>query len=285
MNTSTNVTSLYDVASPRTATTNARRTHPTGGLNLSLEGITKTFGAHQVLSHINLEIPAGQIVSIVGRSGCGKSTLLRIIAGLEPHSAGIIDTNGHPLAEQTRLMFQDDRLLPWKSVINNIGLGLAGDWKARARDALAEVGLLEHADKWPAQLSGGQKQRVALARALIHQPGLLLLDEPLGALDALTRIEMQQLIERLWREHGFTMVLVTHDVAEAVQLGDRVIVLSSGRIELDQRIDLPRPRRHASPDVGAIETTVLQHVLGRNERDANVFPASTPAATSIEGRA
>lgn len=143
-------------------------------------------------------------------------------------------------------MFQDARLLPWKKVIDNVGLGLRGDWRNAALQALTAVGLAERADEWPAALSGGQKQRVALARALIHRPRLLLLDEPLGALDALTRIDMQGLIENLWQQHGFTVLLVTHDVSEAIALADRVILIEQGRIGLDMAIDLPRPRRKGS---------------------------------------
>lgn len=188
------------------------------GIPLAVEGIRKAFGEREVLQGIDLHIPAGQFVAVVGRSGCGKSTLLRLLAGLDQPSAGQLLAGNGPLAaarEDTRLMFRDARLLPWKRVIDNVGLGLTGDWQPKAREALAAVGLVERAREWPAALSGGQKQRVALARALIHQPRLLLLDEPLGALDALTRIEMQQLIERLWQQHGFTVLLVTHDVAEA----------------------------------------------------------------------
>ncbi len=140
-------------------------------------------------------------------------------------------------------MFQDSRLLPWKRVIDNVGLGLSGDWQAPgAARRWPPSAWATAPHEWPAALSGGQKQRVALARALIHQPRLLLLDEPLGALDALTRIEMQQLIERLWQQHGFTVLLVTHDVAEAVAVADRVILIEDGRIGLDLAVDLPRPR-------------------------------------------
>ena len=146
-------------------------------------------------------------------------------------------------------------------MIDNVGLGLSGDWKPKAREALAAVGLADRAGEWPAALSGGQKQRVALARALIHQPRLLLLDEPLGALDALTRIEMQQLIERLWQKHGFTVLLVTHDVAEAVAIADRVILIEEGRIGLDLAVDLPRPRQRGSARLGALEAQVLDRVL------------------------
>ncbi|HAW39812.1 MAG TPA: aliphatic sulfonate ABC transporter ATP-binding protein, partial [Pseudomonas sp.] len=171
------------------------------------------------------------------------------------------------------LMFQDARLLPWKRVIDNVGLGLSGNWRQQAEEALAAVGLGERAHDWPAALSGGQKQRVALARALIHRPHLLLLDEPLGALDALTRIEMQQLIERLWQRHGFTVLLVTHDVSEAVAVADRVILIEDGRIGLDLPIDLPRPRHRGDARLAALEAQVLDRVLA--------LPASPPQAQAL----
>jgi sulfonate transport system ATP-binding protein len=164
-------------------------------------------------------------------------------------------------------MFQEARLLPWKSVLDNVGLGLPGDWRPVAQAALAEVGLADRADDWPAILSGGQRQRVALARALVHSPRLLLLDEPLGALDALTRIEMQGLIERLWHEQGFTALLVTHDVAEAVALADRVVLIENGAITLDLPIPLPRPRARGEGDraaLAALEGQVLRRVLARD---------------------
>ncbi|MNH26446.1 Aliphatic sulfonates import ATP-binding protein SsuB [compost metagenome] len=146
-------------------------------------------------------------------------------------------------------------------MIDNVGLGLRGDWRADALQALEAVGLADRANEWPAALSGGQKQRVALARALIHRPRLLLLDEPLGALDALTRIEMQGLIEGLWQQHGFTVLLVTHDVSEAIALADRVILIEEGRIGLDLTIDLPRPRRKGSARLAELEAEVLDRVL------------------------
>lgn len=234
------------------------------GIPLALEGLHKAFDERQVLQAIDLHIPAGQFVAVVGRSGCGKSTLLRLLAGLDAPTGGALLAGQVPLAqvrEDTRLMFQDARLLPWKRVIDNVGLGLSGDWRPRAEEALAAVGLAERAGEWPAALSGGQKQRVALARALIHRPRLLLLDEPLGALDALTRIEMQQLIERLWQQHGFTVLLVTHDVSEAVAVADRVILIEEGRIGLDLPVDLPRPRNRGSARLAALEAEVLERVL------------------------
>lgn len=237
---------------------------PDTGMAISIRALEQTFGTRQVLKQLDLEIPAGQFVAIVGRSGCGKSTLLRLLAGLNNAVAGQITANGQPLAQQSddvRLMFQDARLLPWKSVINNVGLGLTGNWKQQAREALDAVGLLERENEWPAALSGGQKQRVALARALIHRPRLLLLDEPLGALDALTRIEMQRLIERLWQQHHFTVLLVTHDVAEAVSVADRVLLIEDGRIGFDVAINAERPRNHGDATIAGIQQQVLNRVL------------------------
>lgn len=234
------------------------------GTPVTLVGISKKYGNRTVLNDINLRISPGQFVAVVGRSGCGKSTLLRLLAGLEMASQGEMRSGSAPLnhvREDTRLMFQDDRLLPWKKVIDNVGLGLKGQWREAALAALEEVGLADRAGDWPSALSGGQKQRVALARALIHRPRLLLLDEPLGALDALTRIEMQRLIERLWQQHDFTVLLVTHDVSEAVTVADRVILIEQGQIGLDLNIDLPRPRHKGSARLAELEAEVLERVL------------------------
>ncbi|EOZ9388265.1 aliphatic sulfonates ABC transporter ATP-binding protein [Enterobacter cancerogenus] len=241
------------------------------GTPLLLSGVTKRYGDNTILNALDLHIPAGQFVAVVGRSGGGKSTLLRLLAGLEVPNGGDILAGTTPLAKiqyDTRMMFQDARLLPWKTVIDNVGLGLKGDWREAARQALAAVGLADRAGEWPAALSGGQKQRVALARALIHRPGLLLLDEPLGALDALTRIEMQALIESLWQEHGFTVLLVTHDVSEAVAMADRVLLIEEGKIGLDLSVDIPRPRRVGSARLAELEAEVLDRVMKRgvNER-------------------
>jgi sulfonate transport system ATP-binding protein len=239
---------------------------------VQLRGVGKQHGERKVLTDFDLSIERGSFVAIVGRSGCGKSTLLRLVAGLEKPTAGVLEKragNGQPL--DTRIMFQDARLLPWKSVLQNVMLGLGRGAREDARAVLAEVGLLERANDWPAQLSGGQRQRVALARALVHRPQLLLLDEPLGALDALTRIEMHALIERLWREHRFTALLVTHDVHEAVALGDRILLIEEGRIALDQPVPLDRPRARASAGFAALEEHVLQRVLKTSPND-DVLP-------------
>jgi sulfonate transport system ATP-binding protein len=230
--------------------------------NIVLRGVEKRFGARQVLCGIDLRIAAGSFVSIVGRSGGGKSTLLRLLAGLDIPSAGSIEMAGARLAglaPNATMMFQDARLLPWHRVLSNVGIARHGDWQRDARLALHEVGLADRAADWPTVLSGGQRQRVALARALVGHPGLLLLDEPLGALDALTRRDMQLLIERIWLRQGFTAVLVTHDVAEAVSLSDRVLVLREGGIALDLAIDLPRPRDRAATMVA--EAEVLDQLL------------------------
>ncbi|KIF96177.1 aliphatic sulfonates ABC transporter ATP-binding protein [Enterobacter cloacae] len=243
----------------------------TQGTPLLLNGATKRYGDKTILNALDLHIPAGQFVAVVGRSGGGKSTLLRLLAGLEAPNGGEILAGTTPLAniqDDTRMMFQDARLLPWKTVMDNVGLGLKGHWREEARQALAAVGLEDRAGDWPAALSGGQKQRVALARALIHRPGLLLLDEPLGALDALTRIEMQDLIASLWQKHGFTVLLVTHDVSEAVAMADRVLLIEEGKIGLDLTVDIPRPRRVGSARLAELEAEVLERVMRRgvNER-------------------
>jgi sulfonate transport system ATP-binding protein len=239
-----------------------------GGVALNIRGLRKAFGDNQVLRGVDLRIPAGQFVAIVGRSGCGKSTLLRLIAGLDRYDAGSLEfeSEASDRAANVRVMFQEPRLLPWARVLSNVEVGLgaargAGDALARAEAALAEVGLTDKLAQWPAILSGGQKQRVALARALVSNPQMLAFDEPLGALDALTRITMQQLLERIWRDQGFTAILVTHDVAEAIALADRVIVLEEGRISLDLPIDLPRPRIRGAAEIAALEGEILGKLL------------------------
>jgi sulfonate transport system ATP-binding protein len=226
--------------------------------SILLQGLSRQFGQRKVLNQLDLSIPQGQFLAVVGRSGCGKSTLLRLLGGLDQADGG---TLRQPEGQSVRVMFQDARLLPWKSVLDNVRLGLKDSDPERARSALAEVGLAARADEWPTRLSGGQRQRVALARALAHQTDLLLLDEPLGALDALTRLEMQGLIERLWLAHGCTTVLVTHDVREAVTLADRVVLIEQGRVTLDLAIRLPRSRQAADPRFVALEQQLLQHLL------------------------
>jgi sulfonate transport system ATP-binding protein len=233
------------------------------GLAISLRGIGKRYGARAVLRDIDLDIAPGQFIAIVGRSGSGKSTLLRLLAGLEQPDSGTVLLGGRRPAEASaalRIMFQDGRLLPWRSVADNVALGLPRAALHRATEALASVGLADRARDWPRVLSGGQKQRVALARALAAEPGLILLDEPLGALDALTRLDMQALIEDIWRRIGFSAVLVTHDVAEAALLADRILLIEDGGIALDLTVDILRPRR-PGVEVAAVEQKVLAHLL------------------------
>ncbi|MBB3311807.1 sulfonate transport system ATP-binding protein [Rhizobium sp. BK196] len=241
-----------------------------GAAAITLSGLEKSFGVNRVLRGINLHIPAGQFVAVIGKSGCGKSTLLRILMGLDEPTAGELRFEGADGSEtepNARIVFQEPRLLPWLNVADNVAVGLGeGIDKKRALEeakaVLGEVQLAEKTGEWPARLSGGQRQRVALARALVSKPGILALDEPLGALDALTRISMQQLLNRVWRELGCTTVLVTHDVSEAVHLADRVIVLEEGRIALDLAIPYPHPRRHGNPALAELEGRLLSAILG-----------------------
>jgi sulfonate transport system ATP-binding protein len=240
------------------------------GLPLTIRNLSKSFKTNQVLRNINLHIPAGQFVAIVGKSGCGKSTLLRLLVGLDKPTSGDFwyggDAGTEPDRSAVRVMFQEPRLLPWARVLSNVEVGLGRERKLRnAREralaTLLEVGLGEKRDEWPSVLSGGQKQRVALARALVSRPRVLAFDEPLGALDALTRISMQKLLEQVWRDQGFTALLVTHDVAEAVMLADRVLLIEDGDIKLDLRVDIPRPRRRGSPEVAELEGRILEQLF------------------------
>jgi sulfonate transport system ATP-binding protein len=240
------------------------------GLSLTIRGLQKSFGDHEVLRGIDLHIPAGQFVAIVGRSGCGKSTLLRLIAGLETIDAGTISFGEAARAEDIRVMFQEPRLLPWQRVLGNVEVGLgrarkSADAQVRAEQALGEVGLADKRTQWPSVLSGGQKQRVALARALVGNPRVLAFDEPLGALDALTRISMQRLLERVWRDQGFTAILVTHDVSEAVALADRVLVIENGRVAHDIDVTIHRPRQRGSAELARLEGAILRELLKGGE--------------------
>ncbi|OBA64934.1 sulfonate ABC transporter ATP-binding protein [Mycobacterium sp. 1100029.7] len=207
-----------------------------------LHNIDKWYGKRKVLDGISLQIRAHEIVALVGRSGSGKSTVLRVLAGLSPDHTGDREVVGAPA-----VAFQEPRLFPWRDVATNVSYGLTRAKLSpdavsdRSKQALEEIGLADHAGAWPLTLSGGQAQRVSLARALVAEPQLLLLDEPFGALDALTRLSMRALLLDLWRRHGFGVLLVTHDVDEAIELADRVLVLDDGRVAHSIEIEAPRP--------------------------------------------
>lgn len=236
------------------------------GAGISIRGLEKSFDGTPVLRGIDLEIPAGQFLAVVGKSGCGKSTLLRLLVGLDQPTGGSFAFTGASDARpEARIVFQEPRLLPWESVERNVAVGLGAKAGKDALDnawaALGEVQLEEKAGEWPARLSGGQRQRVALARALVSRPDFLALDEPLGALDALTRIAMQGLVEQVWLEQGFTALFVTHDVGEAVALADRVVVLDEGRIALDLEVPDKRPRQRGTPEGSALERRILEAIF------------------------
>lgn len=251
-------------------------------IHIRLRGLRKEYGGAVVFDGLHLDIRRGEFVAIVGRSGCGKSTLLRLLSGLEKPEGGEINVSGRPLEGYNReanMMFQDGRLLPWKRVLDNVMLGLKSGRKDEAIRALASVGLEDRLDAWPSQLSGGQKQRVALARALIHKPSLLLLDEPLGALDALTRLEMQALIERLWIAGRFTALLVTHDVEEAAALANRVIVLREGGVADDIPVPIPRPRARGQSAFAELTGGILGRILEREDSRDPLSPELPPAGS------
>src|SRR5271165_5563223 len=248
--------------------TEARPAEPSAkGPVLRVENVSKSFGTNCALCPVSLQIGRGEVVAIVGRSGSGKSTLLRLIAGLEEPTTGRIFIDDEPLPPgvnpRARLMFQDAALLPWLSVLENVLLATprGTDRRQVARAALEHVGLAAREREWPLVLSGGQRQRVALARALASAAELILFDEPLGALDALTRLEMQNLIERLWLESRFSAVLVTHDVEEAVALANRVLVMEGGQLIFETRVDLERPRARSGRAFIDLKERVLAQVM------------------------
>jgi sulfonate transport system ATP-binding protein len=235
----------------------ARDAEASGQPVATVTELHRSFGSTHVLRGLDLEIRRGEFVALLGRSGSGKSTLLRSLAGLDPTSSRELSVEG-----AVAVAFQEPRLLPWRKVEENVGLALANgslrkERRTRARRALEEVGLQEKAAVWPLTLSGGQAQRVSLARALVREPDLLLLDEPFGALDALTRIEMHRLVLALWERHRPGVLLVTHDVDEAIALADRVLVLDDGRVAQQWRVDVPRDRRRADTQIVALRTEVL----------------------------
>lgn len=213
------------------------------------------FGQREILKGLNLDIHAGEFVTLIGRSGAGKTTLLRALMGFDAPTSGDVEIT----AEQA-IAFQDARLVPWRSVRKNVALGLRGNnIRERSTSALAEVGLAERAENWPLTLSGGEAQRVSLARALAREPEILILDEPFGALDALTRIAMHELVLRLWERHKPAVLMVTHDIDEAIALADRILILADGQILEAATLTTERPRDRYQPEL----VELRERLLGR----------------------
>jgi sulfonate transport system ATP-binding protein len=227
---------------------------------IRIQGLTRRFGGPAVLDSLDLEVGPGEFVALLGRSGSGKTTLLRTLAGLDAVAEGQIEVPG-----DVSVVFQESRLLPWKRVWQNVALGLPGrNARERAQAALEEVGLGHRLDAWPLTLSGGEAQRAGIARALVREPEFLMLDEPFASLDALTRLRMQAMVGELWQRHRCAVLLVTHDVDEALLLADRALVLEHGRIRTQIAVDLPRPRRHADPEFNRLRGALLS-ALGVEE--------------------
>jgi sulfonate transport system ATP-binding protein len=248
-------TRVRSVSKAAAATTTASAI-ATGQFAASVQDLTKRFGSRTVLDGLSLDIKAGEFVAMIGRSGSGKSTLLRALAGLDRDVSGSM-----AVAEPVAVAFQEPRLVPWKRVLDNLTLGLRVPEPTRvATEALGEVGLTERISAWPLTLSGGEAQRVSLARALVRSPALLLLDEPFSALDALTTISMHRLVLQLWERHRPAVLLVTHDVDEALALADRVLVLGAGRIAYSATVDLPRPRDRNHPTLTELRLQLLREL-------------------------
>jgi sulfonate transport system ATP-binding protein len=248
------------------------------GLAVVARGVSRSFEGREVLRSLDLSIGSNEFVALLGRSGTGKSTLLRILGGLDP------DYEGEVLVPERRaVVFQESRLIPWQRVLANVLLGLRPGAEGRAAlrrrglDALGEVGLSDRAGDWPLTLSGGEAQRVALARAFVREPQLMLLDEPFGALDALTRIRMHVLLQDLCVRHRPAVLLVTHDVDEAILLADRAVVLVDGRITLDLPIDLDRPRNRGHPAFVRMRDRLLLELGVKESRPSARFAQESPA--------
>ena len=220
---------------------------------VDIRGLTRSFGGPAILDGIDLTIAAGEFVALLGRSGSGKSTLLRVLAELDDAPARQLR-----LPQRRSVVFQEPRLMPWKTVVDNVTLGVKRrDARSIATQALEDVGLSHRQNAWPLTLSGGEAQRAALARALVREPELLLLDEPFAALDALTRLRMHGLVFDLWQKHRPAVLLVTHDVGEAITLADRILVLDDGRFTKEIRVSLDHPRRRSDPEATRIEAELL----------------------------
>ncbi len=241
-----------------------------GRAKIAVRAVTKRYGtAAPVLNGIDLEVAENEFVTLVGRSGCGKTTLLNIIAGLVEASAGVVLVDGAAVTGPGRgkgVVFQAQALFPWLTAIRNIEFGARSrglDPAACAResaDLLALVGLAGYGDRYPTELSGGMQQRVAIARALAQDPQILLMDEPFGALDEITRIEMQDELLRVWSSRRKTVLFVTHSITEALVLSDRVVVMGGGGIAAEYALDLPRPRRRADPRLAALHERIWEHL-------------------------
>jgi sulfonate transport system ATP-binding protein len=243
-----------------------------------IRDLTRSFGDREVLGGIDLGIRPGEFVALLGRSGSGKSTILRTLAGLDDGADGDVFVR-----ERRAVVFQDPRLLPWAHVLDNVILGQQGtEARVRGLEALAEVGLEGHERDWPKTLSGGEAQRVALARALVRQPDLLLLDEPFGALDALTRIRMHDLVRQLCARHHPAVLLVTHDVDEAILLADRVLVLSDGRVSLDRPVDIADPRSPGDPRFVELRSQLLAEIGVDVQGPGLPSPLPSTAPTTTE---
>ncbi|MEU3974109.1 ABC transporter ATP-binding protein [Streptomyces bacillaris] len=243
-----------------------------------VEGLTRAFDGRAVIDDLDLTLKAGEFTALLGRSGCGKSTLLRVLAGLDREIAGTV-----LVPRRRAVAFQAPRLMPWKRVWRNVLLGLPGKpERALAEKALAEVGLTDRAGAWPKTLSGGEAQRASLARALVREPDLLLLDEPFGALDALTRIKAQQLVAELWQRRGCAVLLVTHDVDEALLLADRVLVMRDGRIAYDTPVGLDRPRGVGAPGFAGLRARLLSE-LGVEDGPADAGAHAVADADTLAG--
>jgi sulfonate transport system ATP-binding protein len=241
---------------------------PDGTSVATVTQLHRSFGSTHVLRGLDLEIRRGEFVALLGRSGSGKSTLLRSLAGLDPASPHELEVAGI-----VSVAFQEPRLMPWRRVQDNVALALANSpvrqvRRERARKSLEEEGLEDKRYAWPLSLSGGQAQRASLARALVREPDLLLLDEPFSALDALTRIEMHRLVIALWKRHRPGVLLVTHDVDEALLLADRVLVLDGGRVAQQWTLPVPRGSRRGDPKIASIRTQVLEALgVSTNRQD------------------
>ncbi|MFE3547070.1 ABC transporter ATP-binding protein [Streptomyces kronopolitis] len=275
-----------DVHGPLTGIDDREPPPPAGsGAAVEVGGLVRAFGDRVVIDGLELSVRPGEFVALLGRSGCGKSTLLRVLAGLDREITGEV-----LVPRRKAVAFQAPRLMPWKRVWRNVLLGLPGrPQRDSAVRALAEVGLGHRADAWPKTLSGGEAQRASLARALVREPDLLLLDEPFGSLDALTRLKAQRLVAELWQERGCAVLLVTHDVEEALLLADRVLVMEGGRIAYEAEVELSRPREVSDPRFGALRAELLDRlgVEGAEEegdvpgtRTQTAVPAATGTGTT-----